>query len=104
VTLFALDLDHDGRITTTSKDTGLGVLFDVDNDGYAEETNWIGPRDGILVLDRTADGIVADAVGVPQFNIDTTYLIAFPALFHCAGGLKGIKNRGENNCCWLALA
>jgi Ca2+-binding RTX toxin-like protein len=60
VTLFALDLDHDGQITTTRKEPGLGVLFDVDNDSFAEETDWIGPRDGILVLDRTADGVPAD--------------------------------------------
>ena len=59
-TVIALDLNRDGVITTTQKATGNGVLFDVDNDGYAEETDWIGPRDGILVLDRTSSGQAAD--------------------------------------------
>ncbi len=59
-TVIALDLNGDGVITTTKKETGNGVLFDVDNDGFAEETDWIGPRDGILVLDRTTSGATAD--------------------------------------------
>ncbi len=71
VTIIALDLNGDGVITTTKKQTGNGVLFDVDNDGFAEETDWIGPRDGILVLDRTTSGEAADGQidrGADLFN------------------------------------
>ena len=70
-TVIALDLNGDGVITITKKATGNGVLFDVDNDGFAEETDWIGPRDGILVLDRTSSGEPADGQinrGVDLFN------------------------------------
>ena len=70
-TVIALDLNRDGVITTTKKATGNGVLFDVDNDGFAEETDWIGPRDGILVLDRTSSGQAADGQinrGADLFN------------------------------------
>ena len=53
-----LDLDGDG-ITVTRREAGGGVLFDVDDDGFAEETDWISPREGILVLDRNGDGRIA---------------------------------------------
>ena len=56
-----LDLNG-GGISTTSKSEGRGVLFDVDGDGFAEETDWIGPREGILVLDRNGDGQINTAV------------------------------------------
>ncbi|WP_188568481.1 calcium-binding protein, partial [Undibacterium terreum] len=52
-----LDLEGDG-IKTTSRDQGNGVLFDVDDDGFAEETDWVNPRDGILVLDRDGNGSI----------------------------------------------
>ena len=58
--VIALDLNGDGVITVTKKATGNGVLFDVDNDGFEEETDWIGPREGILVLDRASSGQTAD--------------------------------------------
>ena len=61
--------------TTTKKDTGRGVLLDVDNDGFAEGTDWIGSRDGILVLNRTSSGEPADG----QVNRGTD-------LFNDAGG------------------
>jgi hypothetical protein len=39
--------------------TGNGVMIDGDDDGFAEESDWIGTRDGILVLDRNADGKIS---------------------------------------------
>jgi hypothetical protein len=42
-----LDLDGNG-ITLTTQAQGGNVLLDVDGDGFAEETQWIGPRDGEL--------------------------------------------------------
>ena len=67
--VIALDLNGDGVITVTKKATGNGVLFDVDNDGFAEETDWIGPRDGILVLDWNSSG-----EGSVEFNALTSTL------------------------------
>ena len=43
----------------------------IGNDGFAEETDWIGPLDGILVLDRTSSGQPADGLinrGADLFN------------------------------------
>lgn len=35
-----------------------GVNFDLDNNGYAEKTAWIGTADGFLALDRNENGII----------------------------------------------
>ncbi|MBQ3512401.1 MAG: calcium-binding protein [Lachnospiraceae bacterium] len=35
-----------------------GVNFDLDNNGYAEKTAWIGTEDGFLALDRNANGCI----------------------------------------------
>jgi trimeric autotransporter adhesin len=48
-----LDLDGDG-IETLGLDSG--VNFDHDKNGFAEATGWVAPDDGLLVLDRNADG------------------------------------------------
>ncbi len=50
-----LDLDGNG-ISVTGRAAGGSVLIDIDDDGFVEETDWINPRDGILVLDRNGDG------------------------------------------------
>ena len=66
-----LDLNGNG-IETTSQAQGYGVLFDVDNDGFAEHTDWIDPHDGILVLDYDGNGEIDN--GHELFNdvgIDT---------------------------------
>ncbi|MBC3873681.1 calcium-binding protein [Undibacterium flavidum] len=60
-----LDLNGDG-IKLLSRDDGYGVLFDVDNDGYAEETDWIDAHDGILVSDYDANGVID--TGTELFN------------------------------------
>jgi hypothetical protein len=54
-----LDLDGSGAIEIMRKATGDGVMIDGDDDGFAEESDWIGTRDGILVLDRNADGKIS---------------------------------------------
>lgn len=35
-----------------------GVNFDLDNNGYAEKTAWIGTEDGFLALDRDGNGTI----------------------------------------------
>lgn len=48
-----IDLGCDG-ILLTSVDNG--VYFDLDNNGFAEKTAWVGSEDGFLVLDRNGNG------------------------------------------------
>lgn len=61
----ALDLDGNG-ISLTTQAQGGSVLADVDDDGFAEQTDWINPRDAILVLDKNADGQISG--GTEMFN------------------------------------
>ncbi|MFG5379674.1 calcium-binding protein [Yoonia sp. R2-816] len=49
-----LDLDGDG-VELTSLETS-NAYFDLDGDGFAENTGWVGPDDGLLVLDRNGNG------------------------------------------------
>lgn len=52
-----IDLDGDG-IELISKENG--VMFDIDEDGIADKTAWVGADDGILVHDENGDGIIGD--------------------------------------------
>ncbi|MDO8608525.1 MAG: calcium-binding protein, partial [Phaeospirillum sp.] len=54
-----LDLNGDG-ISLTSLDQS-NVFFDIDKDGFKENTGWVKPDDGILVIDLGMDGKVASA-------------------------------------------
>lgn len=56
---YGYGLGIDGTATVTRLDEGGGVLFDVDDDGYAEATDWVGPNVGVLVLDRNGDGAIS---------------------------------------------
>ena len=50
------DLDGDG-ITTVSIDDS-NAFFDLDNNGFAEKTSWVGAKEGLLVYDKNGDGII----------------------------------------------
>lgn len=52
-----IDLGSLGIELTTLEN---GVHFDLDKNGFAEKTAWIGNEDGFLVLDRNKDGIIND--------------------------------------------
>jgi hypothetical protein len=52
-----LDLDGDGIETTSVK---AGAYFDHDGNGFAEQTGWASSDDGLLVMDRNADGVIND--------------------------------------------
>ncbi len=52
-----IDLDGDGIELISKED---GVLFDIDEDGIADQTAWVGADDGILVRDVNEDGIIND--------------------------------------------
>lgn len=55
-----LDLNGDGKLDIRplghNAVTGTDVSFDWDGDGKADRTAWVGPEDGILVIDLAADG------------------------------------------------
>jgi hypothetical protein len=53
-----VDLNGDGVKTISLTDTG--VYFDLDKDGFAQRTAWVSPQDGLLALDRNANGRIDD--------------------------------------------
>lgn len=73
-----LDLDDDG-LGLVSMDRS-NASFDANMTGNAKTIGWVGPRDGILVLDKNGNGIVDDAgewfgqkfatSGIPPANQD----------------------------------
>ena len=50
------DLDGDG-ITTVSLEES-NAFFDLDNNGFAEKTSWVGVKEGLLAYDKNGDGII----------------------------------------------
>ncbi|WP_298256550.1 calcium-binding protein [uncultured Litoreibacter sp.] len=64
-----LDLDGDGVEITF----GENIFFDMDEDGYLEQTSWAAADDGFLVIDLAADGSIGTGDGV----IDQAREIAF---------------------------
>lgn len=54
-----LDLDGDGIETTTLD--GSSSFFDLDNNGLAENTSWVGADDGLLALDKNNNGLIDNA-------------------------------------------
>lgn len=54
-----LDLDGDG--IELIEQTNASPSFDLDNDGFAELTGWVGPDDGLLVIDLDGNGQITTA-------------------------------------------
>jgi Ca2+-binding RTX toxin-like protein len=65
-----LDLDGQG-IVTTSADQGH-ARFDMDGDGIADRTSWIGRNEGFLFLDRDGNDTLS-GVGEMSFVNDVPY-------------------------------
>ena len=53
-----VDIDGDGVQLISFNDSH--VSFDVDNDGFVENTGWVSGKDGIVVHDKNGDGIIND--------------------------------------------
>ena len=53
------DLDGDG-LELTAMASGVGPMFDMDGDQFAEYTGWVAPDDGFLVRDTNANGAIDD--------------------------------------------
>lgn len=54
-----LDLDGDGLDLESMKKSK--ARFDMDGDGIADDTGWVGRGDGMLVIDRNKDGLITGA-------------------------------------------
>lgn len=54
-----LDLDGNGVKTVSAADSN--ARYDLDGDGLADDTSWIGNTEGFLFLDRDANGTVTNA-------------------------------------------
>ena len=54
-----LDLDGNGVTTVAAADSK--ALYDLDGDGLADDTSWIGNTEGFLFLDRDGNGTVSNA-------------------------------------------
>jgi hypothetical protein len=83
----AVVLDIDGKgIQTLTQDKG-GVRYDLDGDGFADRTSWIGNTDGFLFLDRDKSGTL-NSLAELDFTTD---------LAGAASGLAGLKAFDTNN-------
>jgi hypothetical protein len=54
-------LDLDGRGVTTVSAANSNARYDMDGDGLADDTSWIGNTEAILFLDRDNNGTVSNA-------------------------------------------
>jgi hypothetical protein len=70
-----LDLDGNGIETLSLKHTFLH--FDHDNNGFFERTGWVGPNDGLLVLDLNGNGKIDN--GLELFGNNTLLADGLPA-------------------------
>lgn len=55
-----IDFDKDGKIELSPLTSGSTAFFDLDEDGFAEQTGWVKPDDGLLARDWNSDGIIND--------------------------------------------
>ncbi|WP_317633211.1 calcium-binding protein [Xanthomonas sp. AM6] len=93
-----LDLDGDGIETISANG---GVLFDHDGDGVKNGTGWIGPDDGLVVMDRNGNGRIDG--GSELFGADTNLssgangVSGFAALADLDSNSDGIFNYADEH-------
>lgn len=101
-----IDLGEEGIELT---DVENGVYFDLDNNGFAEKTAWIGTEDGFLALDINGNGIIdnggelfGDQFVMHDGNISET---GFEALSSLDENYDGIIDENdavfEKLCVWI---
>lgn len=91
-TPLVLDLDGDG-IELTSLNSAGDVYWDVDSDGFAENTGWVDADDGFLAYDSDADGIINDSTEL--FGDQTGYSNGFLALGSHDSNNDGVINSDD---------
>ena len=85
-------------------DVENGVYFDLDNNGFAEKTAWIGTEDGFLALDVNGNGIIdnggelfGDKFVMPDGNISKTGFEALSSLDENEDGIIDINDSVYEN-------
>ena len=84
-----IDLDGDGVELLTMDESF--VLFDWDDDGFAERSAWVGRDDGLLMFDENNDGLITTAreIAFAQWTeADDTDMEALAATFDSNGDGK----------------
>lgn len=83
-----------GEIGTVFTDVENGVYFDLDNNGFAEKTAWIGTEDGFLALDINNNGIIdngselfGDKFVMPDGKVSETGFEALSSLDETEDGI-----------------
>ncbi len=94
-----LDLDGDGIETTHINNSN--AFFDLDLNGFAENTSWAKGDDGFLVLDRNQDGIINNATELfgdrTLLNDGVTYASSgFQALAEYDDNQDGLIDAGDS--------
>ena len=83
-----VDLDGDGIETLGS---GVGIYFDHDNNGFSEDTGWVGKDDGLLVRDINGNGQIDN--GTELFGNNTLLSNGEKA----KNGFEALKELDSNN-------
>ena len=81
-----LDLDGDGVETLSAAQSH--ARFDLDGDGLADDTSWVGKDDGLLYVDRNGDGTVSGANEI-------TFIDDWPGATSDLSGLRGFDSDGD---------
>lgn len=92
-----IDLGAEGIHLTSLEN---GVNFDLDNNGFAEKTAWIGSEDGFLAYDRNGNGkidnggeLFGDQVELKDGSLSSS---GFEALAELDGNGDGVINSNDN--------
>ncbi len=73
-------LDLDGGGVRQSNGNKTGVRFDMDGNGAADKTGWVGRGEGLLVLDLDGDGRIDSNAELSLRSVDPTAKTVFDAL------------------------
>ena len=84
-----LDLNHDGVINTLP--VGSNVFFDLDGNGFSENTSWVQGTDGFVVLDINENGKIDN--GAELFGTDTI----LPDGTKASDGFTALAQHDSNN-------
>ncbi len=81
-----LDLAGDGIETLSAAESD--AKFDLDGDGLADDTSWIGSGEGFLYLDRNGDGTMSDASEI-------SFIDDLPDAASDLAGLRAFDSNGD---------
>ena len=89
-----LDLNGDGVQTTALSQSRTGTAFDHANDGFAEQTGWVGQGDGLLVRDLNNNGLIDS--GRELFGSETLLTSAQNQGQKAANGFEALRQLYSN--------